>query len=180
MEEEEQKKAYEFSVGGFNLKLNNTYIAMAIPILSALGGASWGAFQLYQDYMDMKKQISSYIAPDLTEFDKRLAIIEKTSAEISEYTRDIKNDLKSDIRRIETLSEQVERSSKTAQRETDQDIRALRSDVRDDLDKARQNVIESNQTTVAIQKEMAKEMVALKKDIDNRIQKAMDNPLTNQ
>jgi hypothetical protein len=178
--DEEEKKAYEFSVGGFNLKLNNTYIAMAIPILSALGGASWGAFQFYQDYMDMKQQISAYVAPDLSEFDKRLAIIEKTSAETLEYTRDIKNDLKSDIRRIETLSEQVERSSKVAQRDTDEDIRSLRKDVRSDLDKARKDVQDSIQTTNGIQKEIAKEMVLLKKDIDNRIQKAMDNPLTNQ
>lgn len=178
--DEEEKKAYEFSVGGFNLKLNNTYIAMAIPILSALGGASWGAFQFYQDYMDMKQQISAYVAPDLSEFDKRLAIIEKTSAETLEYTRDIKNDLKSDIRRIETLSEQVERSSKVAQRDTDEDIRSLRKDVRSDLDKARKDVQDSIQTTNAVQKEIAKEMVLLKKDIDNRIQKAMDNPLTNQ
>lgn len=178
--DEEEKKAYEFSVGGFNLKLNNTYIAMAIPVLSALGGASWGAFQFYQDYMNMKQQISAYVAPDLSEFDKRLAIIEKTSTDTLEYTRDIKNDLKSDIRRIETLSEQVERSSKVAQRETDEDIRSLRKDVRSDLDKARKDVQDSIQTANGIQKEIAKEMVLLKKDIDNRIQKAMDNPLTNQ
>ena len=81
-----KKEAYEVSVGGFKLKLNNTMIAMAIPLLSAVGGTMWGAFEFYQDYMDMRQKIEKYVAPDLSEFDKRLAVIEQNNAENGDYT----------------------------------------------------------------------------------------------
>lgn len=143
-----KKEAYEVSLGGFKLKLNNTMIAMAIPIMSALGGTLWGAFEFYKDYTDMKAKIQKYVAPDLSNFDKRLAVIEENSQKTTDYTRDIKNDLKNDIRRLESVVEGVERSAKQTQRE----------------------VMQS-------QKEQDQELRGLRKEIDQKIQKAMDNPL---
>ena len=65
-----------------------------------------------------------------------------------QYTQDIKNDLKSDIRRLENTVEQVERGAKQSQRETTQDV----NDVR-------------------------KELKALDAATAKKIQKALDNPL---
>ena len=87
----------------------------------------------------MKTKIEKYVAPDLSEFDKRLAVIEENSAKTTDYTRDIKNDLKNDIRRLEQVVEVVERSSKQSQRETDQDVRALRKEVDNKIQKALDN-----------------------------------------
>ena len=72
---EEKKEAYEFSIAGFKLKLNSAVLAMAIPIATTVGGAMWGAFEFYKDYTDMKVKIQKYVAPDLSAFDKRLAVI---------------------------------------------------------------------------------------------------------
>lgn len=134
-----KKEAYEFSIGGFRLRLNNTMIAMAIPIMSAIGGTMWGAFEFYQDYMDMKAKIQKYVAPDLSGFDKRLAVIEENSQKTADYTRDIKNDLKDDIRKLEKIVEQVERSSKQSQREVEADVRTLRREVDSKIQKALDN-----------------------------------------
>ena len=43
--------------------------------LSTLIGGLYGAFEVYKDYMDMKEKISSYTAPDLSGFDKKLAVV---------------------------------------------------------------------------------------------------------
>lgn len=166
-----KKEAYEVSLGGFKLKLNNTMIAMAIPLLSALGGTLWGAFEFYQDYMDMKMKIQKYVAPDLKEFDKRLAVIEQnqeatsktlqdSATKTADYTRDIKNDLKQDIRRLEGVVENVERSQKQSAREVEQQVREVQQDMRRtsrDMDAAVKNV---------------------QREVDSKIQRALDNPLS--
>jgi hypothetical protein len=136
---EEKKQAYEFSIAGFKLKLNSAFLAMAIPIATTVGGAMWGAFEFYKDYTDMKAKIQKYVAPDLSTFDKRLAVIEENSQKTTDYTRDIKNDIKQDLRRLEVVVEQVERTSKQAQRESETEVRQLRKEIDSKIQKALDN-----------------------------------------
>jgi hypothetical protein len=136
---EEKKEAYEFSVAGFKLKLNSAFLAMAIPIATTVGGAMWGAFEFYKDYTDMKTKIQKYVAPDLSTFDKRLAVMEENSQKTTDYTRDIKNDLKQDLRRLEVVVEQVERNSKQAQRDSETEVRQLRKEIDSKIQKALDN-----------------------------------------
>ena len=136
---EEKKEAYEFSIAGFKLKLNSAFLAMAIPIATTVGGAMWGAFEFYKDYTDMKVKIQKYVAPDLSAFDKRLAVIEENSQKTTDYTRDIKNDIKQDLRRLEVVVEQVERTSKQAQRDSENDVRQLRKEIDSKIQKAWDN-----------------------------------------
>ena len=114
-------------------------IMIVFGIVSSTLGGLYGAFETYKGYQDMKTKIEKYVAPDLSEFDKRLAVIEETTQKTNDYTRDIKNDLKNDIRKLETVVEQVERTSKQANREADQDIRALRKEVDTKIQKAMDN-----------------------------------------
>jgi DNA-binding ferritin-like protein len=76
----------------------------------------------------MKEKIAKYVAPDLSEFDKRLTVVEEATAKSNDYTRDIKNDIKNDVRRLEKVVEDVERSAKQSQRETEKDVRDLRKE----------------------------------------------------
>ena len=166
------------SIGGYEFTPAKLMVAATI-VSSTLGGL-YGAFEVYKDYQSMKKKIASYEAPDLSEFDKRLAVIEENSGKTSDYTRDIKNDLKSDIRRNESVTESIERSVKQAQRETEQEMRQARKDIREDLDKARTEVNAIRKEMADARREITKEVETLKKDIDNKIQKAIDNPLANR
>ena len=129
MAEEVKKEGYELSVGGYKLKYSNKLLAMIVTILPIVGGSIWTVFDWYAKDQAFKKKVENYVAPDLSEFDKRLALVEETSQKTNDYTRDIKNDIKQDLRRLETVVEQVERSSKQSQRETDKDIRELRKEV---------------------------------------------------
>lgn len=194
-QEEEKPKAYEFSIAGFKLKLNNTIIAIAIPVLSTIGGATWGVFEFYKDYMDMKEKIQTYVAPDLTELNKKIEVLEASTNKTVEYSQDIKNDLKADIRRLEGVVESVERDSKIAQRETDKSVQDARRDVREtktevdkitrslEKDNAQQNkeLQRSVDTAVrSLQKEVEGDIKKLRKELDDKIQKALDNPLANK
>jgi hypothetical protein len=163
------------SIGGYEFTPAKLMVAFTI-VSSTLGGL-YGAFEVYKDYQSMKKKIAEYSAPDLSGFDKRLAVIEENSGKTSDYTRDIKNDLKNDIRRNESVTEQVERSVKQAQRETEQEMRQARKDVREDLDKARGEVNAIRKEMADARREISREVEVLKKEVDNKIQKALDNPL---
>jgi hypothetical protein len=114
-------------------------IMVVATIASTVLGGLYGAFETYKSYQDMQKKIANFVAPDLSEFDKRLAVVEETTNKTNDYTRDIKNDLKNDIRKLETVVESVERTSKQSQRETDQDIRALRKEIDTKIQKAMDN-----------------------------------------
>jgi hypothetical protein len=125
------------SIGGY--EFTPAKLMIAFTIVSSTLGALYGAFEVYKSYQDMKTKIEKYVAPDLSEFDKRLIVVEETSAKTNDYTRDIKNDLKSDIRRLEGVVEGVERSQKQSQRETDQDVRQLRKEIDSKIQKALDN-----------------------------------------
>ena len=177
------------SIGGYEFTPAKLMVAATI-VSSTLGGL-YGCFEVYKDYQGMKKKIAEYAAPDLSGFDKRLAVIEENSAKTSDYTRDIKIDLKDDLRRNEKVTEQVERSVKQAQRETESEMREMRKAVREDLEKARSEAAairsemertrkEINTEMSSARREIGREVEQLKKEVDNKIQKAIDNPLANK
>ena len=185
------------SIGGY--EFTPAKLMVAFTIFSSTLGGLYGAFEVYKDYQGMKKKITEYVSPDLGQFDKRLAVIEENSQKGADYTRDIKTDLKSDIRRNETVTEQVERSVKQAQRETESEMRDMRKAIREDLERARTEAaaarkdmeqtrkeINSEFTSTrreitteftSARREINKEIEALKREVDNKIQKAIDNPL---
>ena len=166
------------SIGGYEFTPAKLMVAATI-VSSTLGGL-YGAFEVYKDYVGMKKKIAEYSAPDLSEFDKRLAVIEENSAKTSDYTRDIKTDLKNDLRRNESVTEQVERSVKQAQRETEAEMREMRKAVREDLEKARTEANTIRKEMAEARKDIEREVTQLKREVDIKIQKAIDNPLANK
>jgi len=139
---EEAKEKYlsantVISIGGYAFTPAKLMIAAGI-VSSVLGGL-YGAFEVYKGYQDMKEKIAKYVAPDLSEFDKRLTVVEEAAAKTNDYTRDIKNDIKTDLRRVEKVVEDVERSNKQLAREVDQDIRVLRKEIDNKIQKALDN-----------------------------------------
>jgi hypothetical protein len=174
------------SIGGY--EFTPAKLMVAFTLVSSLLGGLYGSFEVYKDYIGMKKKIAEYVTPDLSDFDKRLAVIEENSQKTSDYTRDIKNDLKSDIRRNESITEQIERSVKQAQRETENEMRQARKDIREDLEKARGEVNGIRKELIDARREISREVDVMKKEVkrdidtltkelDNKIQKAIDNPL---
>lgn len=134
------------SIGGYEFTPAKLMVAFTI-VSSTLGGL-YGAFEVYKDYQSMKKRIAEYVAPDLSDLNKKMELTMQNSEKSVQYTQDIKNDLKQDIRRLEGTVESVERSQKQSARETSQDVNELR-----------------------------RELKTLDQSVDKKIQRALDNPL---
>tara|TARA_R100001463_G_scaffold22577_1_gene54204 strand:- start:2842 stop:3324 length:483 start_codon:yes stop_codon:yes gene_type:complete len=155
----------EVDVGG--IKFKGGKIMLVITALMSFSGALWGGFEFYKDYLNMKDQISSYVAPDLSNFDKRVELIQQETTMLqSEMTmileevnlvasvaKELKNDLKADVRRIETIVEDVEQRVKEDSRENQKDLKE-------------------------IIKELKEEMKQLEIKIDKRIKLTLENPLS--
>jgi len=181
------------SIGGYAFTPAKLMIAGTI-VTSVLGGL-YGSFEVYKDYMDMKQKIADYVSPDLGEIYKKLEVLEANTNKTVEYSQDIKNDLKSDIRRLEGVVESVERDSKVAQRDTDKSVQDARKDVREtkqevdkitrqlEKDTTQQNKELQRQVDGAVrqlQKENEQEIKQLRRELDDKIKKALDNPLANK
>ena len=134
------------SVGGY--EFTPAKLMVAFTLVSSILGCLYGTFEVYKDYQSMKKRIAEYVAPDLSDLNKKMELTMQNSEKSVQYTQDIKNDLKQDIRRLENTVDQVERSAKQSQRETMQDVNEVRKDLK-----------------------------ALDQSVDRKIQKALDNPL---
>jgi hypothetical protein len=181
------------SIGGYEFTPAKLMVAFTL-VSSTLGGL-YGAFEVYKDYQSMKKKIAEYVTPDLSELYKKMEVIEANSNKMTEYSESIKNDLKGDIRRIENVVENLERSSKTDQRSTDATVKEIKKevdnsmkDMKKDVDAtlkevrrySDQTIKEMNSEMVRNQKESAAEVRALRREVDDKIKKALDNPLSNQ
>ena len=125
------------SIGGY--EFTPAKLMVAATIVSSVLGALYGAFEVYKSYQDMKTKIEKYVTPDLTEIEKKLAIVEENSQKSSDYTRDIKNDLRADIRKLEKIVDDVERGTKQSQREQERDLREMRKEIDAKIQKALDN-----------------------------------------
>lgn len=145
------------SIGGYEFTPAKLMVAFTI-VSSALGGL-YGTFEVYKDYQSMKKRIAEYVAPDLSDLQAKMDIVVEKSEKSVQYTQDIKNDLKQDIRRLEGTVESVERSAKQSQRETDISVKEVQAELRQTR----------KELDVAVKETNA--------NVDKKIQRALDNPL---
>jgi len=142
-------------------------MAVILTALSTFGGASYGAFEFYSDYMDMKEIVENI---DTTEIENRNAQIElKLDAvqssvnEAIDYSRSIKNDLRDDFNRMEANVDRVE----------DQN-RDLEDDVKEMIDKATERFDTKRES---LQTDTELKINALEDRLNKKIQTVLDNPL---
>ena len=176
------------SIGGY--EFTPAKLMVAFTLVSSLLGGLYGAFEVYKDYQGMKDKIAKYVSPDLTEIYKKIEVLDANTSKMVEYTDTIKIDLKGDVRRLEGVVENVERSSKTDQRLTDAGMKEIKRDVDNTLKEIKRDVDvtlkgvdatskDINRELVKNQKETQAEIRALRTEVDSKIKKALDNPLSN-
>ena len=145
----------EIEYGG--VKASGSKLLLIVPLLGTIGGGLWGGFEFYKDYQDMKEQIQSYVAPDLSGFDKQIAIqqehqvtverhmdfvseelelfkgefagVRDRITENTDYLRDAKHDLKDEMVRMEKHLDRIEIEVTKAEDE----MRAISDKLNDDV-----------------------------------------------
>jgi chromosome segregation ATPase len=155
------------SIGGY--EFTPAKLMVAFTIVSTILGGLYGAFEVYKDYQDMKTKIAEYVTPDLAEIYKKLEVLETSTNKTVEYSQDIKNDLKSDIRRLESVVENVERDSKVAQRETDKSVQDARRDVRETKQEVDRITRSLEKDTAQQNKDMQKEVATQTKELQKEV-----------
>ena len=155
----------EVEFGGMTFKGGKMMILLTA--LSTLGGASWGVFEFYKDYMDMKEIVQNI---DVGEIEARNAVIETQLTEAIDYTRDIKNSLKDDILRIERVTENTSNRMKTVQDDIDERLRQV-SDISRETEKDVRDSLRE------VEDRVDDKMEKLDKELRDTLQKALDNPL---
>ena len=141
----------EIEYGG--IKIGGSKLLLIVPLLGTIIGGLWGGFELYSRYLDMEEKIQTYVAPDLSGFDKRLELV-KTEVEmiekemkmvleeitlVADVAKEMKNDLRGDVRRIEKIVEDTEARVKDDSREFRDDMKDLEEIVELKINKALNN-----------------------------------------
>ena len=171
------------------IKFKGGKIFVILTALTTAGGALWGGFEFYKDYLTMKEQIQEYVAPDLSGFDKDIAVMKEemdsktdliqTEVEmlmsememmmqeirlVADVANELKNDLRQDVRRVEKIVNDVEQLVKEDSRETNQELRQTTKDIQEDME--------------LLKGKLEQAMTELEKKIDKRIKLALENPLS--
>ena len=135
-------------------------MAIAFTALTTLGGASWGAFEFYKDYMDMKEIVQNI---DVGDIQARNDVIEVKLDEAIDYSRSIKNDLRDDFNRMER---RVDRFSTT--------VRSMEEKVDDQVERANEKFDMKRET---LQNDTRLMVEQLEDRLNKKIQSVLDNPL---
>jgi hypothetical protein len=160
----------EVEYGG--LKVGGSKLLLVIPLLSMLGGGAWAGFELFNEFRILKATVMEYQPPDITGIEQDIAVLQETLVSVSEsvelakdYTRTIKNDLKDDLARQETLMDRLENKVNASQDEIDKtiDVAGERFDARRD----------------ALYSDTDRKIKELEDRLGAKLQRALDNPLAN-
>ena len=160
----------EVEYGG--VKVGGSKLLLIIPLLSMLGGGAWAGFEFYQRYLTMEAKINTFVSPDLSSIRQDIAVIEESLVGMGEavelakdYTRTIKNDLKDDLARQESLMDRLENKVNDSQDKIDKtiDVAGERFDARRD----------------ALYSDTDRKIKELEDRLGAKLQRALDNPLAN-
>jgi len=79
----------EVEVGG--IKFKGGKMLVVLTVLSSAGGALWGGFEFWKDYQNLQQTVKKYTAPDLSGFDKKLAVMTKTMGTVTKEMTSVRN-----------------------------------------------------------------------------------------
>jgi hypothetical protein len=166
----------EVEFGG--VKFTGGKMFVLLTALSTLGGAAWGGFEVYKDYMDMKeiisnidtKQIEGQNTLLLQRMDEQMIRIE----EAIEYTRDIKSGLRDDILGIEKQSDRVEDMVREAEERVRKQIEIAEGRFENKRDQVQNEYAAAKE---ALRVDVERKLNDLEGRLNSRLQRALDNPL---
>jgi len=157
------------------MKVTGGKVFARLTLLGALGSGARATFTFYQDYLTMKEKILTYTEPDLSGFDKKIALIESNTQAEMEIVIQKVDGLKSEldivleeINLISQVSRELKDDLKTDLRQMEGDVRHITEIVNDVEDRQKEDA-----------REILDEMKLLEDNLDLKIDKALNNPLNN-
>jgi signal transduction histidine kinase len=156
------------------IKISGGKIFILLSLLGTLGGAAWTGFTFYSDYLSMKEKILEYTEPDLSGFDKKIALVESNTNAQMEIVLQKVEGLKSEldivleeISLISNVSRELKDDLKTDLRNMEQDVRHVTEIVNDVEDRQKEDT-----------REILDEIKLIEENLELNIDKALNNPLS--
>ena len=156
------------------IKISGGKIFILLSLLGTLGGAAWTGFTFYSDYLSMKEKILEYTEPDLSGFDKKIALVESNTNAQMEIVLQKVEGLKSEldivleeISLISNVSRELKDDLKTDLRNMEQDVRHVTEIVNDVEDRQKEDT-----------RELMDELKLIEDNLNLNIDKALNNPLS--
>ncbi len=163
----------EVSVGGISFK-GGKMMAIILALSSAVG-ALYGGFEMYKRFQDMSAAIEAYQEPDLSGFDKKIALVEsQTQAQVELVSQQL-NALKSELEIILGEIDLISQVSRELKDDLKTDLRSMEGDVRHITEIV--NDVEDRQKEDT--RELLDELKLIEENLDLQINKALNNPLSN-
>ena len=141
------------------MKLEGTKLLVIAPLLGTMLGGLWAGFELFTRYQSMEEKINAYVAPDISEIEKLVAVFQKETTNAKDLMMESRNQTREDIA---TLYKNLDK----------QDLRN------------RSNVESVREMITAFEGRLADKMARLDKQqddleskLDLRIKRALENPL---
>ena len=162
----------EVSIGGISFK-GGKMMAIILALSSAVG-ALYGGFEMYKRFQDMSAAIEAYQEPDLSGFDKKIALVEsETKAELELIMQQI-NGMKSEldlildeINIVASTARELKDDLKTDLRNMEQDVRHITEIVNDVEDRQKEDT-----------REIFDELKLIEENLELSVDKALNNPLS--
>ena len=170
------------------IEISGTKWLLVFPLIGTIIGGLWGGFELYKRYEDMEQQIQSYVAPDLSGFDKRIDVmrsevnaLKELVADAQETARDIRTDIKGEVNKQHDQIAAVDKRSRADSQETRTIIRNAEKNF-GELEMGMLSTIRDliSDTSKRWDDKLTKvdsQIENLEKKIDKKITKALENPL---
>ena len=145
------------------IKIGGSKLLLILPLLGTIIGGLWGGMEILQRYQSMEKKINSFVSPDMSGFDKRIDLVQQEvtmlQGELSmileevqlvaDVAKELKNDLKGDVRRIESIVEDVETRVKEDSRTNEKDLKETIKVIEEDMIKLEKKITDIIQKTLA-------------------------------
>ena len=152
----------EIKAGGFKLTMGSVFAIFAF--LSTIVGGLYGGFVLYQKIEEVAGLDLGAYQQQMDVMDAKVTGISEKVEESVEYSRDIKNGLRSDILSIEKQTDRVE----DMVRESEDKVRKMIDNAEVRFENQRERVRTSQSSS----------MKDLEAKLMDKLQRALDNPLS--
>jgi DNA anti-recombination protein RmuC len=118
------------------IKLGGSKLLLILPLLGTIGGGLWGGFELWHRYQAMEAKIAKYVAPDMSGFDKKLAVLKtemvnivaQSRAKVEVISQEFEA-LRTEVRAFEKLEEGIKQTAEDARDYTKEIKRDLKNEL---------------------------------------------------
>tara|TARA_R100001369_G_C3317443_1_gene168353 strand:+ start:2122 stop:2706 length:585 start_codon:yes stop_codon:yes gene_type:complete len=186
------------------LKFSGSKLLILLPLLSALGGSAWGGFLLYDEFLDLRKTVTQYKPPNLTQikldlvqlkehqntvenhmtfvskeldlFSEEMSFQKASLVDQVKYVKEVKIDVRQDMNHLEGIVNDVE----TKLQNQKKDLASMIDSATDRFDTRRESLYSDTDRKIRELEDRMKTLVTnAVKAVNDRVQKALDNPLSN-